>query len=106
MVPAERLAHDLGELAGALDRPRGDDRAGDAARLRLLAIAVDDVGDLGFVGLVEEVGGARPSWLMRMSSGPSAWKEKPRSAWSSCMEETPISSVTPSTASTPRSASA
>ena len=47
---AERLADDLGELAGPLDRPRGDDRAGDPARLGLLAIMEDDVGDLGFVG--------------------------------------------------------
>ena len=35
---ADRLADDVGELAGPLDRARGDDRAGDAARLRLLAI--------------------------------------------------------------------
>ena len=47
-----------------------------------------------------------PSRSMRMSSGPSCRNEKPRSAWSSCMEETPISSVPPSTASTPRSESA
>ena len=37
---------------------------------------------------------------MRMSSGPSARKEKPRSAWSICIEETPMSSTTPSTLST------
>ena len=35
---AERLADDLGELAGPLDRPRRDDRPRDPARLRLLAI--------------------------------------------------------------------
>ena len=40
----------------------------------------------------------RPGLPIRMSSGPSARKEKPRSAWSSCMEETPMSSTTPSTA--------
>ena len=34
---------------------------------------------------------------MRMSSGPSAWNEKPRSGSSSCIEETPMSSTTPST---------
>ena len=50
----------VGELAGPLDRPGGDDRPGDAARLRLLAIMEEDVGDLGFVGAVDEVGGARP----------------------------------------------
>ncbi len=32
-----------------------------------------------------------------MSSGPSAWNEKPRSAWSSCIDDTPISITTPST---------
>ena len=32
---------------------------------------------------------------MRMSSGPSFMNEKPRSASSSCIEETPISSTTP-----------
>ena len=47
---AERLADDLGELAGPLDRPGGDDGAGDPARLGLLAIMVDDVGDLRLVG--------------------------------------------------------
>ena len=38
---------------------------------------------------------------MRMSSGPSAWKLKPRSAVSSCGEETPRSKSTPSTFSQP-----
>jgi hypothetical protein len=33
---------------------------------------------------------------MRMSSGPFRWKEKPRSASSICMDETPMSSTTPS----------
>ena len=36
-----------------------------------------------------------------MSSGPPSRNEKPRSAWSSCIEETPTSITTPSTASTP-----
>ena len=40
-----------------------------------------------------------PSPPMRMSSGPSRRNEKPRSASSSCIEETPRSSTTPSTAS-------
>ena len=34
---------------------------------------------------------------MRMSSGPSLRNEKPRSAWSSCIDDTPMSSTTPST---------
>ena len=36
-----------------------------------------------------------------MSSGPPSRNEKPRSAWSSCIEETPTSITTPSTASRP-----
>ena len=42
-----------------------------------------------------------PSLPMRMSSGPSRRNEKPRSAWSSCMEDTPRSNTTPSTLSQP-----
>ncbi len=38
---------------------------------------------------------------MRMSSGPSLRNEKPRSAWSICIDDTPISSTTPSSASKP-----
>ena len=56
-VMAERLAHHRGELGGAGQRARGDDRAGDLAGARLLAIVADDAGDLGLVGLVEEFGG-------------------------------------------------
>ena len=43
-----------------------------------------------------------PSDSMRMSSGPSRRNEKPRSAVSSCIEETPRSSATPSTAVMPK----
>ncbi len=42
-----------------------------------------------------------PSPPMRMSSGPSSRNEKPRSASSSCIEDTPRSSTTPSTAAWP-----
>jgi len=49
----DRLAHDRGELAGRLERARGDDGARDAARPALLTIAIDDVGDVAFVGAVE-----------------------------------------------------
>ena len=42
-----------------------------------------------------------PSCPMRMSSGPSSRNEKPRSAWSSCIDETPRSNTTPSTAASP-----
>ncbi len=57
-VPAERLADDLGELAGPLQRPGRDDGAGDTTRLGLVAVAIDDVGDFRLVSSVEEVGRA------------------------------------------------
>jgi hypothetical protein len=57
---AGRLADDVGELAGALDRTGGDDGTCDAAGLGLLAIAVDDVRDDFLGSIVEEVGGALP----------------------------------------------
>ena len=37
-----------------------------------------------------------PSWLIRISRGPSRMNENPRSARSSCMDETPRSRTTPS----------
>src|SRR3546814_19576868 len=55
---AQRLAEDRRQLAGTRQRPRGDDRARDAARLALVAIMIEDVGDLVLVGAVEPVGGA------------------------------------------------
>ncbi len=42
-----------------------------------------------------------PSPERRMSNGPSCWKEKPRSALSSCREDTPRSKRIPSTRSKP-----
>jgi hypothetical protein len=42
---------------------------------------------------------------MRMSSGPSKRKLKPRSGVSICGEDTPMSSITPSARSTPSAAS-
>ena len=67
----------------------------------------ENVGELRFFGLVDHVGGAGPAFGpvadMRMSSGPSAWKEKPRAGSSSCIEETPMSSTTPSAGAKPAS---
>ncbi len=40
-----------------------------------------------------------PSAPIRMSSGPSRMNENPRSGWSSCIDETPRSSTTPSSGS-------
>ncbi len=42
-----------------------------------------------------------PSAPMRMSSGPSFWKEKPRSGRSICIDETPMSRTTPSAGANP-----
>jgi hypothetical protein len=69
----------IGELSRATDRldlPALDDRAGDRARAPLLAEAPQQGRDL------------RSS---RMSSGPSARRETPRSGSSSCAEEIPRS---------------
>src|SRR3546814_9467327 len=82
---AHRLADDPGELASPLDRARGDDGAGDAAGLRLLAIMVEDVGDFGFVGRVEELGGRSEEHtselqsLMRISYAVFCLKKKKNS---------------------------
>ena len=53
---AQRPAHHGSKLPGPLQRPCIDDRAGDPARPRLLAIAIDDVGNILFRGGVEEIG--------------------------------------------------
>jgi hypothetical protein len=97
----DHLGDDVGEpLRGRDRRFRAllDDGTGDRARQPLLAKGVDEVGERRFA--------LSPVRAMRMSSGPSKRKENPRSAWSSCMEETPMSSTTPSTMSWPRSRAA
>ncbi len=42
-------ADDRGKLGGALDRPRGNDGAGNGAGPRFLAVIAKDANDLGFV---------------------------------------------------------
>jgi len=98
-------ADDGGELGGPFDRAGRNDGASDRPRARLFAIVAQDPGDLGLVGRIRNSAAVSPDLLMRMSSGPSAEKEKPRSAWSSCIELTPISSAIASTRPMPRSAS-
>ena len=100
-LAAENAGDDVGKLAGPCDRRLGaarHDGLGDGARPPLLAENVNDIGEFclwrGVLTMSAAVG---PSAPMRMSSGPSCAKEKPRSGWSSCMEDTPRSSVTPST---------
>ena len=55
---AQCPAHHAGELAGGGERARRHDGARDAARLALLAIVIEHVGDRRLVGGVEEIGGA------------------------------------------------
>ena len=85
---AKRAAHDRGKLGRSAHRAGGDDRAGDArGRAAPRHSRQRTRGDLGLVGMVEEVGGglARPgSSACRAGRRPE--KEKPRSAWSSCIE--------------------
>ena len=59
-MPAQHLAADGRQLARPAERPRGDDRLGEAAGARLVAIGPDHPRDLFFLGGIEEVGGARP----------------------------------------------
>ena len=56
---AERFPHDPRKLPGARDRAVVDDRLRDTARARFLAIFLDHERDLGFVGFVDEIGGAQ-----------------------------------------------
>ena len=79
---------------------RRDDRPRDAARVPLLAELVDHVGQRLLVGAGDRLGGRRPADVsMRMSSGSSRRKLKPRPGASSCIDDTPRSASTPSTPS-------
>ena len=51
--------NDRGELGGALDRPRRNDRAGDRPGARLLPIIAQHPDDLGFVSRVQKLGGGQ-----------------------------------------------
>jgi hypothetical protein len=107
LLRAEDAADDSGKLAGAGDRALGaaaDDGAGDRSGALLLAIAEEDVGELRLVQLVDQIGRARALAAHAHVERPVARKEKPRSASSSCMEETPRSSATPSADATPLAA--
>ena len=107
-----RAADDAGDEVGEVERrlerlllaPLAD-RPGDDARAALLAERRDDAGEVALVVGVDDIGADGPRCDMRMSSGPSCMKEKPRSASSICGEEMPISSMMPSTASMPAPAS-
>jgi hypothetical protein len=98
----QRAAHDLRQLGRRGERPRRHDRARHPAGARLVTIFEQDVRYLGLVGAVQPFRGGLAGLAHPHVEGPSAWNEKPRSAWSSCIDDTPMSSVTPSTASTSR----
>ena len=57
-IIAQRPAHHPGQLASGGQRARGDNGAGHPARLPLLAIAEQHIGNVGFGGGVDEIGGA------------------------------------------------
>ena len=101
---AHHPADEIGERARGRERRLltvRDDGAGDAARVPLLAEEIDDVGEIAFRRARHDIGRVGPACPIRMSSGPSRRNEKPRPAWSSCIEDTPTSITTPSTPSTP-----
>ena len=56
--------HQPGQLAAALDgraAALGDDATGDGARATLLAVAIDQVGQVGLVQRVDQLGGGLPA---------------------------------------------
>ena len=93
-----RAPHDRGQFAGGRRSARAPpSRAAIAPRVPLLAELVDHVGELFLAGLRSA---SRPRvgpvlWSMRMSSGSSRLKLKPRPAASSCIDDTPRSASTP-----------
>ena len=105
LLPPQNPFRQFSQLGCARERliaAAGDDGPGDGARAALVAQMEEDVGEIRIVFRVDDVGGGRSAFPMRMSSGPSLWNEKPRSGSSSCMEETPMSSTTPSAGAKPR----
>ena len=80
-------------------RARLDDRAGDPPRETLLAEREDHVGQLAFASTraTRSAAVSPPLRSMRMSSGSSRWKLKPRPGASNCIDDTPRSASVPST---------
>ena len=98
-----RAADDLRQLARRRDRlPAAcvDDRARNPPRMALLAELEDDVGEIDLPGVAES-GRLRSGPLLRsirMSSGSSRRKLKPRPSASNCSDDTPRSASAPSIA--------
>ena len=73
-----------------------------AARLPLLAVVAEDPRQFLGRRIVDQIGGARPTRCpCACRAARRACREKPRSASSICMEETPRSKATPSTPLSP-----
>ena len=94
--------HDRRQPAGGLDRrlaPRLDDRPRDPAREALLAVLEDRVGQLALrsSAATRSAAVSPPLRSIRMSSGSSRWKLKPRPGASNCSDDTPRSASAPST---------
>ena len=86
----------------ARSRAVGDDGAGDAPRGALLAELEEDVGERRLRQPVHQVGRrwARLAPCACRAARPSGTRTR-APAWSSCIEETPMSSTTPSSAGAP-----
>jgi hypothetical protein len=97
-----------GQRVGGRDRrlrPLGRYALRDPPGRRLVAELAQQPRQLRLAQRVHEVGGARPSRLIRMSSGPAARNENPRAGSSSWKEDMPRSSAIPSTDASPSEAS-
>ncbi len=103
LPPSQRALDEIGEIergGEGLVLPPMHDGAGDAAGAGLFAKNMEDIREFGLGQLVDGVGRAKDHvCAIRISSGPSRMKEKPRSASSIWKEDTPRSSITPSTCS-------
>jgi len=77
------------------------DLARNPARAMLVAKNVKDIGEFALVRRFTASAALGPLRSIRMSSGPSRMNEKPRSASSIWKDDTPRSSMMPSTVSRP-----
>ena len=80
------------QLLGARDRSRvapSDNGAGDTTGVGLAAELPQHARQLGIADGPQRSAAVGPWWLIRMSSEPERWNEKPRAASSSWNDETP-----------------
>ena len=101
---ADHAPDDVGQRPGGVDRrilARGHDGAGDGARMPLLAELEDDVGEIALGGLRHHVGGARAFAAHPHVERAVEPEREAALGLSSCIDDTPRSSTTPSTAGWP-----